>query len=73
MTLFSYVNPTPDGNSRLGRLEGRVVGITELVPNMRKELERHTAEIAELARRIGVIREGSVKISDFLEIRSMVG
>ena len=66
-------SPTPDKISRLGRLEGRFVGMAELVLRMREELERHRAEIAELTRIIGAIKEGSVKMSDFLEIRSMVG
>ena len=49
------------------------MGIAELVPGMRKELERQSEEVAELARRIATVKEGSVRISGFLEVRSMVG
>ena len=49
------------------------MGIAELFPDMREELERHRAEIAKLARRIGAVKEGSVKMSDFLKVRSMAG
>ena len=56
-------SPTPDKSSRLGRLEGRVVGIAELVSGMQEELGRHTAEIAELPRRVSAVKVGSVKMS----------
>ena len=56
-------SPTPDKSSRLGRLEGRVVGIAELVPGMHEELGRHTAKIAELPRRVSAVKVGSVKMS----------
>ena len=49
------------------------MGIAELVPDMWKELERRKEEITELARRIVTVKEGSVRISDFLGITSMVG
>ena len=54
-------------------LEARVVRITELVPGMREELGRHTAEIAELPRRVSAVKEGSVKTSYFLKLRWLVG
>ena len=47
--------------------------IVEQIPGMREKLERHRAGIVELARRIGVIKEGLLQMSNFLEIRSMVG
>ena len=46
------------------------MGIAELVPDMQRQLER---QIAELTRRIVVVKEGSVRIYDFLEVRSMFG
>ena len=49
------------------------MGIAELVPGMRKELERQRAEIAKLARRIAAVKEGSVRMSGFLEVRNMIG
>ena len=64
----------PDESSGLERLKGRVEGIAELVPDMREELERHKAETAELSRRTDAVKEGSMKMSDFLELlRNMVG
>ena len=48
------------------------MGIADLVPRMRKALERQRAEIAELARRIVAVKEGSVRMSGFLEVRNMV-
>ena len=48
------------------------MGIAKLVPGIRKELERQRAEIAKLARRIAAVKEGSVRMSGFLEVRSMV-
>ena len=56
-------SPTPDKNSRQGRLEGRVVDIAELVSGMQEDLGRHTAEIAELPRRGNAVKVGSVKMS----------
>ena len=49
------------------------MGVAELVSGMRKELARQRAEIAGLARRIVAVKEGSVRMSDFLEVRNMVG
>ena len=50
------------------------MGIIELVPDIREELERQRAAIAELARRIGTIKEGSTEMSTFfLEVRCMNG
>ena len=40
---------------------------------MWKELGCHRTEIAERTRRIVVVKEDSVRMSDFLEVRSMVG
>ena len=53
---------TPDENLRLGRLEGRVVGIAELVPGTQEELGPHTAEIAELPRRASAVKVGYEKM-----------
>ena len=49
------------------------MGIEAKVPGVREELKRHRAEIAELTRTIGATKEGSVEMSDFLEVRSMIG
>ena len=54
---------TADKNSRLGRFEGRVVGIAELVPGTQEELGCHTAKLAELPRRVRTVKESSVKMS----------
>ena len=48
----------PDENSILGRLEGQVLGISERVPHIQKELEHLRAKMAELTRGIRVIKEG---------------
>ena len=39
------------------------MGIAELVSGMQEELGRHTAEIAELPRRVSTVKVGSVKMS----------
>ena len=68
---------TPASNeiSRLGRLEGQVLGIAESVPNKQEELERLRARILdlELMRGLGTIKEGLPNFSDFLELRLTVG
>ena len=62
-------SPTPDENSRLGRLEGQGKGIAKRVPRMQEELGHHTAEMVELTRGISAIKEGLVHMSEFLELR----
>ena len=64
---------TSDEISRLGRLEGQVVGIAERVPHMQEELERFKKKMVELTRGFSTMKKGLVHISDFLELRSMVG
>ena len=59
---------TPDKSLRLGRLEGRVVGIAELVPGTQEELGRHTADIAELPRRASAVKVGYEKMSGLSKI-----
>ena len=49
------------------------MGTNDHVPHMQEELERHRAEMAELTRGISTIKEGLAHMSDFLELRSMVG
>ena len=44
------------------------MGIAELVPDMRKELERQTGETVDLTRRIVAVKEGSERTSDVLEV-----
>ena len=62
-----------DEISRLGRLEGQVLGIAESVPHMQEELERLRARTTELTRGLSSEREGRVNLSDFLELRGTVG
>ena len=72
--FFSISSPTSDEISRLGRLEGQVVGIVERFPRMQEELERLRAKMVELTRGFSTMKEeGLVHISDFLEVRSMIG
>ena len=65
--------PASDEISRLGRLEGQVLGIAESVPHMQEELERLRARTVELTRGLSIIKEGLVGFSDFLELRGTVG
>ena len=62
-----------DEISRLGRLEGQVLGIAESVPRMQEELECLRARTSELTRGLSSEREGRVNLSDFLELRRTVG
>ena len=71
--FFSISSSASDENSRLGRLEGQVMGIAESVPRMQEELERLKAKMVKLTRGFGTIRKGLVHFSDFLELRGVVG
>ena len=62
-----------DEFSRLGRLKGQVVGIAERVPHMQQGLKHLRAKMVKLTRGFSTIKEGFVHISDFLELRNMVG
>ncbi|CAM9716206.1 unnamed protein product [Ascophyllum nodosum] len=62
-----------DEISRLGRLEGQVLGIAESVPHMQEELERLRARTSELTRGLSSEREGRVNLSGFPELRGTVG
>ena len=48
----------PDGISRLGRLEGQVVGTAERVPRMQEELESLRAKMVERTRGFSTMKEG---------------
>ena len=61
-----------DEISRLGRLEGQVLGIAESVPRMQGELERLRARLVELTRGFSTVQEGLVTFSEFLELRGTV-
>ena len=51
-----------------------MVGIVERFPRMQEELERLRAKMVELTRGFSTMKEeGLVHISDFLEVRSMIG
>ena len=65
--------PASDKISRLGRLEGQVLGSAESVPHMKEELERLRARMVELTRGLSIAKEGLVFFSDFLELRGTVG
>ena len=65
--------PASDEISRLGRLEGQVMGIAESVPHMQKELKHLRTRTVELTRGLSIIKEGLVNFSDFLELRGTVG
>ena len=65
--------PASDEISRLGQLEGQVLGIAESIPRMQEELECLRAKMVELTRGFSSIKEGLVNFSDFLELRGMVG
>ena len=65
--------PASDEISRLGRLEGHLLGIAESVPHMQEELECLRVRTVELPRRLSIISEGLVNSSDFLESRGTVG
>ena len=62
-----------DEISRLERLEGKVLGIAESVFHMQEELERLRARTMEITRGLSSAREGQVNVSDFLELRGVVG
>ena len=70
---FSMSTPASDEISRLGRLEGQVLGITESVPHVQEEVESLGGGMVELMRGLSAVREGQVKFSDFLELRGTVG
>ena len=61
-------SPASNEISRLGRLEGQVVGIAESVPRMQKELEHLRAKMVELTRGFSTIKKGLVHFSDVLEL-----
>ena len=65
--------PASDEISRLGRLEGQVMGIAESVPHMQENLKRLRTRTVELARGFSIIKEGLVNFFDFLELRGAVG
>ena len=65
--------PASDEISRLGRLEGQVLGIAESVPHMQEELGRLKTRTLELSRGLSSTREGQVNSSEFLELRWTVG
>ena len=62
-----------DNVSRLGRLEGQVLWIAEIVPHKQEELERLRARTMELTRGLSSAREGQANLSGFLELRGTVG
>ena len=64
-----------DEISRLGRLEGQVMGIAESVPCVQEELKRLKEKMMDLTRGISTTKEGLVHFSDSdsLELRSTVG
>ena len=56
-------SPTPDKNSRQGRLEGQLVGIAEHVSRMQEELEHLKAKVVELTRVLGIqLHEGRFSV-----------
>ena len=52
-------SPTPDKNSKLGRLGGQLVGIAEHVCRMQEKPEHLKAKVVELTRVLGIqLHEG---------------
>ena len=65
--------PASDEISRLGRLEGQVLGIAASVPHIQEGLECLRARTVKPTRGLSIIKKGLVNFSDFLELRRTVG
>ena len=66
-------SPMSDEILRLMRLEGHIGRIAARVPRMQEELECLKDKLVELTRGFSTMKKGLVYISDFLELRNMIG